>query len=47
MALNRLLAEARIPADQFAYRLNALAYAIHDGANCNTVVFQRTGCGAR
>lgn len=36
-ALDRLLNEAGIPADQFAYRLNALAYAIHDGANRDTV----------
>ena len=36
-ALDRLLAEAHIPPDQFAYRLNALAYAIHDGANRDTV----------
>jgi hypothetical protein len=36
-ALDRLLDEAGIPADQFAYRLNALAYAIHDGANRDTV----------
>ena len=36
-ALDRLLDEAGIPADQFAYRLNALAYAIHDGANRDKV----------
>jgi hypothetical protein len=36
-ALDRLLDEARVPAGQFAYRLNALAYAIHDGANRDTV----------
>jgi hypothetical protein len=36
-ALDRLLAEAHIPPDQFAYRLNALAFAIHDGANRDTV----------
>lgn len=36
-ALDRLLDEAGIPTDQFAYRLNALAYAIHDGANRDSV----------
>ena len=35
--LDQLLAEARIPEDQFVYHLNALAYAIHDGANRDTV----------
>ncbi len=35
--LDRLLAEAGIPEDQFVYRLNALAYAIHEGAHRDTV----------